>query len=71
MKKLSETECNVLIKQSGFNFQRGITGDKLISTTQMVSVKELHRIVEHAFIVGQEHERHKHDKKKKHDKEDN
>lgn len=63
MKHLSDTECDVLIKQSGFNYQHGITGEKLVSATQMLSLAELHRIVRHTFAVCEEHCHHKHDKK--------
>ena len=64
MKNLSDTECDLLIQQSGFQFQKGITGDKLVSTTQMLSIADMHRIVRHTFIVGQEHAANKINKKR-------
>ncbi len=62
-KKPTDEECDVLIQQAGFNFQHGITGQRVRSTTQMLSVRELYQIVQHAFIAGQEHAENKHHKK--------
>jgi hypothetical protein len=63
MKHLSNSECDALLQQSGFTLQRGITEEKAVSTTQMLSLKELHTLVRHVFIVGQEHAKHKNHKK--------